>query len=91
MEIFNAWCGPSNAICATLKRLYFDLGDKGLKCYTVEAGLLQCTKAHQGKCEPAFMFFWNGQELPDLKIVGIDAFKLTQSITSKLTDVSAAA
>ena len=91
LELYSGWAGPCKAINATLRRMFFDLGDKGLKFYTVESGVLERTKAHRGKCEPAFMFFLNGQELTDLKIVGIDAPKLTQSITSKLATVTAAA
>ena len=57
LEAYSDWCGPSKAINATLKRLYFEHGDKGLKFYTAQSGILDVTKPHEGKCEPAFFFF----------------------------------
>jgi thiol-disulfide isomerase/thioredoxin len=91
LEVYSDWCGPSKAINATLKRLYFEHGDRGLKFYTVPSGLLDVTKLHEGKCEPAFMFFRNGQELKGVKIEGINAPKLTTSIIEKLGEITAAA
>lgn len=84
LEVYNEWCGPCKAINSTLKRMYFDHGDRGLKFFTVEASKLELTQAYVGKCEPVFMFFCNGQELKDMKLVGVDAPKLTSSILAKL-------
>lgn len=35
IECYQNWCGPCKAITSTFKKLYFDLGDKPLKFYTV--------------------------------------------------------
>ena len=35
VECYQDWCGPCKAIFNTFKRLYFELGDRPLKFYTV--------------------------------------------------------
>lgn len=90
LEVYSDWCGPSKAINATLKRLYFEHGDRGLKFYTVQAGTLDITKPYEGKCEPAFLFFRDGAELKDLRMQGINAPQLTHSIMDKVHAIAAA-
>ena len=91
LEVYSDWCGPSKAINATCKRIYFDHGDRGLKFYTVQAGVLDFTMPFKGKCEPVFLFFCNGKQLKDLDLVGIDTPKMTSSIMSKLDEITAEA
>lgn len=71
--------------------MYFEHGDRGLKFYTVQSGILDCTTPYKGKCEPVFLFFFNGQQLTDCKVQGIDTPKLTLSIMTKLDETTAAA
>ena len=66
------------------KRLFFDYADKGLKFYTCEAGTLERTKEYMGSCKPAFLFYMDGAELPDLKIEGVDYPQMVAQVTKVL-------
>lgn len=41
IEVYSSWAGPCKAIQSTLKRIYFDAGDRPLKMFTV-CGACSC-------------------------------------------------
>ncbi|GMH36323.1 hypothetical protein BSKO_04191 [Bryopsis sp. KO-2023] len=85
VEGYQSWCGPCKAVQSAFKRLYFDLGDRPLKFYTVKADRVQALASHKGKCRPVFFFYKDGQVLETVE--GVDAPRLTKLIM----DLSAAA
>jgi thioredoxin 1 len=87
LEVYSDWCGPCRCINATCKRLFFDLGDRGLKFFTVQSGILDSTKLYVGKCEPVLLFYLNGEQLHDLTLVGVDVPVLIKSIMAKLDTI----
>jgi hypothetical protein len=60
------------------------MGDRGLKFFTVQSGILDVTEQYVGKCEPVFLFYLNGQQLTDFTLVGVNVPILTKSIMNKL-------
>ena len=64
---------------------------RGLKFYTVCAGVLPSTKAHIGKCEPAFYFYKDGEELSAQTVIGVNAPELTSNIMAQLDAIGVAA
>lgn len=88
VEIYSDWAGPCKAINGTCKRLYFDLGDKGLKFYTAAAGTLGFTAPYKGKCKPVFTFWKGGEELKELRLEGVNAPLFTKQIMAKLDEVA---
>ena len=64
--------------------MFFDYADKGLKFYTCEADTLSRTKEFKGSCKPTFLFYKDGAELTDLKILGVNYPQMVQTVTKIL-------
>ena len=41
VEVYQDWCGPCKAVITSLKRQFFELGERPLKFYTVTSVLQQ--------------------------------------------------
>jgi thiol-disulfide isomerase/thioredoxin len=64
VEVFSKWCGPSEAIITTLKRISMDLTNRKIKFVQIEAtseipDLAKFEKASR----PCFLFYKNGEHL----------------------------
>eukprot|EP00877_Chromochloris_zofingiensis_P013849 jgi/Chrzof1/8718/Cz03g21230.t1 len=86
VEVYQGWCGPCKAIASTFKRLYFEMSDRPLKFYTVNADKVQGLEKYRGCCQPQFLFYKDGKVLDS--VVGVQAPPLTKLITS-LSEVKA--
>eukprot|EP01024_Parvocaulis_polyphysoides_P050076 TRINITY_DN4879_c1_g1_i1.p3 TRINITY_DN4879_c1_g1~~TRINITY_DN4879_c1_g1_i1.p3 ORF type:complete len:113 (-),score=11.03 TRINITY_DN4879_c1_g1_i1:238-576(-) len=78
VEMYRDWCGPSKAIQATFKRIYFDLGDHPLKFYTANVDKIDHLTEYRNDCEPVFLFYKDNQILQQIK--GVNAPELSQKI-----------
>merc|ERR1711907_503716 len=72
VEVFGKWCGPSEAIITTLKRIQLDMPNRKLKFVQIEAveDIPEISK-YTTTSRPHFLFFKNGEFLETVE--GVNA------------------
>ena len=79
IEVYAKWCGPSEAIITTLKRIQLDMPNRKIKFFQIESTdaipeLERFTKISR----PQFLFFKNGEHLDTVE--GINAPQIEKFI-----------
>ena len=79
IEVFNKWCGPSEAIITALKRIQMDLPNRKIKFWQIEAceSIPEIAK-YTTLSRPHFLFFKNGEHLDTVE--GINAPQIEKFI-----------
>ena len=72
VEVYAKWCGPSEAIITTLKRIQMDLPNRKIKFWQIEAceEIPEVAK-YTSSSRPHFLFFKNGEHVDTVE--GINA------------------
>jgi thiol-disulfide isomerase/thioredoxin len=72
VEVFCKWCGPSEAILSTLKRLSVDYKGRKVKFFMIEAreGIPELAK-YTSTSKPSFLFFKDGEQFDTIE--GVNA------------------
>lgn len=64
LEVFSKWCGPSEAIISTVKRISMDFTGRRLKFYQLEARAdVEELAKYAASSRPAFLLFKDGELL----------------------------
>lgn len=64
VEVFSKWCGPSEAIISTVKRISMDFAKRRLKFYQIEAREdIEELAKYATSSRPAFLLFKDGEQL----------------------------
>lgn len=72
VEAYSKWCGPSEAIITTLKRIQLDMPNRKIRFVQIEASEEIPEIAKYGKTSrPHFLFFKNGEHLDTVE--GVNA------------------
>ena len=79
VEVYAKWCGPSEAIIMTLKRIQMDLPQRKIKFWQIEAyeSIPEIAK-YTTLSRPHFLFFKNGEHLDTVE--GINAPQIEKFI-----------
>ena len=57
VDCHQGWCGPCKAITNTLRRIFFEFGERPLKMYTANVDEVKCLEKYRGSCQPVFMLY----------------------------------
>ncbi|KAL3154923.1 hypothetical protein ABBQ38_011457 [Trebouxia sp. C0009 RCD-2024] len=88
VEVYQDWCGPCKAVVTTLKKQFFELGERPLKFYTANCKHISALDKFSGHCEPVFVFYQDGKLIATVS--GVNAPVLCSSI-DKLSAEAASA
>ncbi|DBA90188.1 hypothetical protein WJX77_011074 [Trebouxia sp. C0004] len=87
VEVYQDWCGPCKAVNTTLKKQFFELGERPLKFYTANCKHIKALERYTGHCEPVFVFYQDGKVLNTVS--GVNA-PLISTAVDKLSAEAAA-
>ena len=79
VEVYAKWCGPSEAIITTLKRIQLDMPNRKLKFWQIEAtAAIPELEKYTTVSRPHFLFFKNGEHVDTVE--GINAPQIEKFI-----------
>ncbi|KAJ1617069.1 hypothetical protein T492DRAFT_1152100 [Pavlovales sp. CCMP2436] len=84
VEIYAMWCGPTEAIHSTLKKLNVDYMGRRLKFFLVSAEIADSLEKYRLSSRPTFMLFKNGELLETID--GVNTPLLKKYIADHLAD-----
>ena len=72
IEVFNKWCGPSEAIITALKRIQMDLPNRKIKFWQIEATEeIEPLAKYTTLSRPVFLFFKNGEHVDTVEGINV--------------------
>lgn len=79
VEVYAKWCGPSEAIITTLKRIQLDRPNQKIKFWQVEAcEAIADTEKYMTASRPHFLFYKNGEHMDTVE--GVNAPQLEKFV-----------
>jgi len=84
VEVFAAWCGPSDAITSTFRRLKMDLEGRKIKFVQVCADVTDVLSKYKDTARPHFIFFKEGEQLEVVE--GVNAPALEKMVTDHIPE-----
>jgi hypothetical protein len=57
VDCHQGWCGPCKAITTTLRKIFFEFGERPLKMYTANVDEVKHLEKYRGSCQPVFLFY----------------------------------
>mmetsp|Transcript_23409 Transcript_23409/g.40011 ORF Transcript_23409/g.40011 Transcript_23409/m.40011 type:complete len:138 (-) Transcript_23409:274-687(-) len=75
VEVFANWCGPSEAITSTMKKLSGDYNGKKLKFMQINADVVDMFQKQRTQSRPYFVFFKEGEHIEAVEGVNAPAIE----------------
>mmetsp|Transcript_18564 Transcript_18564/g.42728 ORF Transcript_18564/g.42728 Transcript_18564/m.42728 type:complete len:138 (+) Transcript_18564:136-549(+) len=75
VEVYAAWCGPSDAILSTFRKLRFDYDGRKIKFMQVCADVTAYLAKYRSTARPSFLFFKEGEQLEVVEGVNAPAIE----------------
>ena len=57
VDCHQGWCGPCKAMATTLRKIFFEFGERPLKMYTANVDQVKSLEKYRGSCQPVIMFY----------------------------------
>ncbi|XP_030635013.1 thioredoxin domain-containing protein 3 homolog [Chanos chanos] len=67
VDVYQKWCGPCKAVQSLFRRLRTEFGEDLLRFAVAEANTILDLSALKGKCQPVFLFYFEGKLVSVIK------------------------